>query len=99
NNAVHSAASTAGACPAPGSDTYSVGLTAGHDCIQLTIQDGGPNDADGLANAEVKDPGGVFGGFIALAAGDSGGGGGSFSLYSLLVLGLFSMGTLLARRK
>ncbi|MCF6309872.1 MAG: hypothetical protein L3J19_05295 [Sulfurimonas sp.] len=97
DNAVHSAASTAGACPAPGSDTYTVGLTTGHDCIQLTIQDGGDNDADGLANAEVKDPGGVFGGFIAL--GSSGGGGGSFSLYSLLVLGLFSMGTLLARRK
>ncbi|MCK4875578.1 MAG: hypothetical protein KAS26_07005 [Sulfurimonas sp.] len=101
NNAVHSAASTADVCPAPGSDTYSVGLTTGHDCVQLTIQDGGPNDADGLANAEVKDPGGVFGGFIiggGLVVG-GGGGGGSFSLYSLLVLGLFSMGTLLARRK
>ena len=97
DNAVHSAASTAGACPAPGSDTYSVGLTAGHDCVQLTIQDGGLNDADGLANAEVKDPGGIFGVVGGSGgAGSSGGGGGSFSLYSLLGLGIFSMGTLLA---
>ena len=28
-------------------------------CVQLTIEDGGPNDADGVANQEIVDPGGV----------------------------------------
>ncbi|MDQ1338335.1 MAG: hypothetical protein QG617_1302 [Campylobacterota bacterium] len=64
DNAVYSTASVAGNCPAPGSDAYTVGLTAGHNCIQLKIQDGGPNDADGLANAEIKDPGGIFADYV-----------------------------------
>lgn len=46
-------------CPAPGSSSYAAGLNAGDRCVQLTIVDGGPNDADGLANGTVVDPGGI----------------------------------------
>lgn len=35
------------------------GLVEGYLCVQLTIQDGGPNDADGLANSAIADPGAV----------------------------------------
>ena len=47
-------------CPAPGAGAYTAGLTAGNYCVQLTITDGGLNDADGAANGTVVDPGGVF---------------------------------------
>jgi hypothetical protein len=57
-NQLHSAPSdAAGACPSPGSAVYRAGLNAGDYCIQLTLQDGGPNDADGIANGEIFDPG------------------------------------------
>ncbi len=48
-------------CPAAGSAAYSkVGLTPGDYCIQLTLEDGGPNDADGKTpNGIIVDPGGV----------------------------------------
>ena len=46
-----------GICPAPNSSEYEVGLNAGDNCIQLSIKDGGPNDADGKANGIVIDPG------------------------------------------
>lgn len=46
-------------CPEPGSSSYSPGLNAGFECVQLTIVDGGPNDDDGLANGTVVDPGGI----------------------------------------
>lgn len=59
SNSIASAAGTAGICPAPGSADYQPGLTQGHFCVQLSLQDGGPNDADGLANRVVRDPGGV----------------------------------------
>jgi len=44
-------------CPTPNSVEYTSGLTTGHQCIQLIIEDGGPNDADGLINGQVEDPG------------------------------------------
>ena len=59
NNAVYSAVGMLGVCPAPGSDLYTAGLTTSHYCVQLKIQDGGPNDTDGLANGSIQDPGGV----------------------------------------
>ncbi len=46
-----------GNCPAPLDEAYTNLLSIGDDCIQLVIQDGGPNDADGVANTVVKDPG------------------------------------------
>ncbi len=59
DNALASARSVNGVCPAPGHASYSSGLQAYDDCIQLTLVDGGPNDADGLANGVIRDPGGV----------------------------------------
>jgi len=48
-----------GVCPAVGDAAYTAGLTAGDSCLQVTIKDGGPNDADGSANQSIKDPGGI----------------------------------------
>lgn len=47
----------AGNCPMPHSARYTPDLTAGDNCIQLSIEDGGDNDNDGLANGIVSDPG------------------------------------------
>jgi hypothetical protein len=50
-------ATSAGVCPVPGSASYTDGLTEGDTCMQLTITDGGTNDADGSANGQIIDPG------------------------------------------
>ncbi|OUR88150.1 hypothetical protein A9Q81_24625 [Gammaproteobacteria bacterium 42_54_T18] len=58
NNSIKSALKDEqGNCPAPLDSSYVDGLIKANDCIQLMIEDGGANDADGLANAVVKDPG------------------------------------------
>jgi len=58
NNSLSSAMTDSdGNCPAPLSDVYVDGLQAGDNCIQLTIEDGGENDADNQANGVIKDPG------------------------------------------
>jgi len=59
NNTISSAPGTLGVCPPPGSDTYESGLTEGDYCVQLGIEDGGVNDADGVADGKIIDPGGV----------------------------------------
>ncbi|MDB4279478.1 tandem-95 repeat protein, partial [Paraglaciecola sp.] len=59
NNQLHSAPGEAGYCPAPVDVSWSMGLTEGYWCVQLTIEDGGPNDNDGIANGTIVDPGGV----------------------------------------
>jgi len=59
NDQVMSAQGELGYCPPPGASEWEVGLTEGYWCVQLTIQDGGENDADGEANSTVVDPGGV----------------------------------------
>ncbi|MBA6338398.1 thrombospondin type 3 repeat-containing protein [Colwellia sp. BRX8-7] len=46
-------------CPPPQSALYQTGLTEGHQCVRLLIEDGGANDADGLVNGIIDDPGGV----------------------------------------
>ncbi len=46
-------------CPEPGSDSWNEGLNAGDLCLQLTLSDGGPNDADGEVNGIIDDPGGI----------------------------------------
>jgi 6-phosphogluconolactonase (cycloisomerase 2 family) len=57
-NRVDSAArDVLGQCPGVSSDSWISGLTAGHGCVRLTIQDGGPNDDDGVANSVIRDPG------------------------------------------
>ena len=59
NNYYSSAAGEIGYCPAPNDDSWTLGLTAGHWCVQLTIEDGGLNDDDGIANSRIVDPSGV----------------------------------------
>ncbi|HIG62055.1 MAG TPA: HYR domain-containing protein [Gammaproteobacteria bacterium] len=59
NNAVKSALGADDACPGAGDDAYIDGLTAGDMCLQLTLEDGGPNDADGQVNGAIDDPGGI----------------------------------------
>jgi MYXO-CTERM domain-containing protein len=58
-NMISSGMKLEGTCPELGSDAYTLGLTAGDDCLQLMIEEGGPNDADGLVNGTLVDPGGV----------------------------------------
>ena len=59
SNSVMSTAGNPGYCPPPGAAEWQPGLTEGHWCVQLTIEDGGPNDDDGMANGAIVDPGGV----------------------------------------
>ncbi|MBU2871174.1 Ig-like domain-containing protein, partial [Colwellia sp. E2M01] len=59
NNYYSSAPGTVGYCPAPNANVWTKGLTEGYWCVQLTIEDGGSNDADGIANNQIVDPGGV----------------------------------------
>ena len=40
--------------------TYTPGVNAYHECLQLSVSDGGPNDADGLANGIIKLRGSLF---------------------------------------
>ncbi|EGN74591.1 hypothetical protein A28LD_1604 [Idiomarina sp. A28L] len=66
HNRVFSASGEPGVCPPPAGAQWQPGLTEGHHCVQLYIQDGGPNDADGKINGNILDPGGV-----AVIAGDN----------------------------
>ncbi|MCR4533930.1 putative Ig domain-containing protein [Shewanella xiamenensis] len=59
NNTVASTEGERGFCPPPGDSRWTSGLTEGHWCVQLTIEDGGPNDDDGVANRTIVDPSGV----------------------------------------
>lgn len=59
NNIIYSAEGSEGYCPPPGDDSYQEGLTEGHWCVQLLIEDGGLNDADGEVNQSISDPGGL----------------------------------------
>jgi hypothetical protein len=90
---ISSTAGLTGQCPPPGDPSYKMGLASGNRCVQLSITDGGPNDADGLVNGAIADPGGV-----ATPAGEvkTGGGGGGGAVGAGL-LGLLSL--LLIRRR
>jgi hypothetical protein len=59
NNAISSATASSGTCPEPGSDSYADGLIVESNCLQLMIEDGGANDADGAADGTVTDPSGI----------------------------------------
>jgi len=59
SNHLASASAELGACPEPGSELYESGLNYLYHCLQLSIEDGGPNDTDGIANGVIKDPGSV----------------------------------------
>ncbi len=104
NNSLASTRKVEGVCPAAEATAYVAGLTAGDDCVRLTIEDGGPNDADQQANTIIKDPGGVSAALPAettIAASNntattntnSGGGGGSgLNLLWLLLAGCIVRG-------
>lgn len=97
NNRLYSSLGEAGICPSPGDSAYQLGLTEGHNCLMMLIEDGGANDADRQANGTVVDPGGVA---IAAAStttppetptssnsgGSSGGGGSIFWMLWIIVL-------------
>jgi len=59
DNKLLSSAGEQGYCPPPGDSSWVMGLQENHWCVQLQIQDGGPNDDDGIANGTIIDPGGV----------------------------------------
>jgi len=59
HNELASAVAATGVCPAPGSASYVSGLVPGSHCVQLTIEDGGSNDGDDVANRVIHDPGGI----------------------------------------
>lgn len=57
-NQLHSAPKNGlGLCPVVSADSWTPGLTEGDACVRLMIEDGGPNDADGLADGVIRDPG------------------------------------------
>jgi hypothetical protein len=58
-NQIASAMSDDGTCPDVGDVAYTSGLEAGARCLQLTLEDGGPNDADLAINSVYSDPSGV----------------------------------------
>ncbi|QYK06365.1 Ig-like domain-containing protein [Shewanella zhangzhouensis] len=56
-NSLGSAPLLDGECPQVGAVSYEPGLVEGYQCVQLLLEDGGPNDADGNANGVIEDPG------------------------------------------
>jgi len=98
SNAVASAPGLPGECPLPGDGAYQPGLGIGHYCIQLTIQDGGPNDADGSTNYVIEDPGQIGKRPLAVDAppaasnGAAGGGGGGGALSALPLMQMLLLG-------
>ncbi len=96
-NSLASASKINDICPIAEDPAYTSGLTAGNNCIRLTIEDGGPNDADQQANSVIRDPGGVTTATSADAdinnnsadsnSGSSGGGSGLNLLWLLFTLG------------
>ena len=98
SNIVESVAGEQGYCPPPGDAAYTSGLTQGHWCLQLTIEDGGPNDADGEANNRISDPGGVGRVLTDVNVSSSGSSGGA-SNPLIPVLSVFIMLTLRNRKR
>lgn len=65
-NSLHSAPGSVDACPSLGDDSYSHRISEGFYCVQLTIEDGGVNDADGQVNGVIKHLGGVAVSYLPL---------------------------------
>jgi len=59
DNEIWTARGSRGACPSPGDTSYDSGTSPGDGCVQLRLEDGGPNDADGTVNGSIRDPGGL----------------------------------------
>ena len=58
-NALATTSAIDGACPEAGSERYTPGLTTSDNCLQLLMQDGGPNDTDGAVDGTTSDTGGI----------------------------------------
>ncbi|MDX1451671.1 MAG: fibronectin type III domain-containing protein, partial [Oleiphilaceae bacterium] len=108
NNHLYSAAGEPGVCPSPGDAAYQLGLTQGHYCVMMRIEDGGANDADGEANGTIVDPGGIASPAPSPTStpAASGGGGGGCAVNSnarfdpvLLLMLLIAGGHILRKRK
>ncbi len=56
-NQLYSAAKNNGFCPPTISPLYKLGINEGDECVLVYLVDGGPYDADGMANAQILDPG------------------------------------------
>ncbi|NND91827.1 MAG: hypothetical protein HKN42_13280 [Granulosicoccus sp.] len=54
NDQIASAPATDTGCPARTSANYVPGLASGLSCVRISVQDGGPNDADGTGNGRVE---------------------------------------------
>jgi hypothetical protein len=89
-NAIESAPGNGGSCPEPGASSWQSGLTPGHGCVQLTLEDGGPNDGDAAQgpNGIIRDPGGIGTPQGEVSVGQ---GSGSFGPAALIVLALFTI--------
>lgn len=85
SNKLSSAAGSEGYCPPPGSVAYEPGLKPGDWCVQVAIEDGGPNDADHQRNGALMKSGGVGELENTIVTGTSGrGGGGAVGMEWLL---------------
>ena len=95
HNRIESAPGSREGCPAPGDASYRPGIASGHWCLQLTIEDAGPNDGDAAAgpNGVVRDPGGIGTPRGEVSAGEGGG-----ALAPAALAGLFLSCLLLRRR-
>ncbi|GAA3946297.1 hypothetical protein GCM10022278_01850 [Allohahella marinimesophila] len=100
-NDIASAPGEAGFCPPAGSDLYQSGLLEGFWCVQLTLQDGGPNDADGDVNGVIADPGGVsvLPGLTSTGRLKTSGGSGSLGGETVAMLFLGGLAAVLRRRR
>ncbi len=88
-NSLASAPGQPGYCPPPGDESFEPGLVAGYWCVQLTIEDGGPNDNDQDANGTIIDPGGIAARTVVSETVKTGGG--SLSPFAGLLLYLLYM--------
>ncbi|MEY8199711.1 MAG: choice-of-anchor U domain-containing protein, partial [Colwellia sp.] len=89
NNIIATSAAVNGVCPPPHSNLYQAGLNIGDTCLKLFIEDGGANDADGIANGVIDDPGGIAvvdNNTIALDVTPEQSSSGSFSFFALFSL-------------
>jgi Thrombospondin type 3 repeat len=101
NNVISTSTAVNGVCPPPHSVLYQAGLNVGDTCLKLFIEDGGANDADGLANGVIDDPGGIAvvdNTTISLDVTPEKSSSGSLSLFALFALFLLSV-TRLMRTK
>jgi len=95
-DSVSSAPSELGYCPPPFDVSYVAGLVAGNTCVQVSITDGGVNDADATVNGVIEFTGGVHEEVIPPpppppTTPPKSGGGGSLPLGILMFLSLVSI--------